>query len=388
MSATTGDRIASNNNSTTFLDEYQKLLVSVGSNTGDEAITDGDDDDDGDTTTSSRSPIGITTISTTDITSSDTLLIVDVQHDFLPGGTFGVEEGFSILDGVCDLISKFDSAGGTIIATRDYHPRDHCSFTTQGGPFPCHCIQGTNGSFLHEHIVTALQPLLADDEKSKRTHVVYKAFTKDIDSFGAFQYTDETFHPHTLVRGSNEKDTKSENENIKNSKNDQSSVVLSTEDENDLLEGDGWERRLSHTDHCSLEWTGGYTLYSSNLMEDANAPPDVMSIFEKRPLGDLLPKTTSKRGDDDDDNNNSKSIGRLFVCGLAYDYCVIDSTINFCRYKEKNNITTGGKCFIIQDLTRAAYIPGVGQFGSGFLTDPKIMYDKLQKNNIQLMKFE
>jgi hypothetical protein len=111
MSATTtGDRKASKNNSTTFLDEYQKLLVSVGGNSGDEAITNGDDDG-GDTTTSSRSPIGITTISTTDITSSDTLLIVDVQHDFLPGGTFGVEEGFSILDGVCDLISKFDSAG-------------------------------------------------------------------------------------------------------------------------------------------------------------------------------------------------------------------------------------------------------------------------------------
>ena len=105
MSATTGDRIASNNNSTTFLDEYQKLLVSVDGNSG---------DDDGDDTTSSSSdssPIGITTISTNDITSSDTLLIVDVQHDFLPGGTFGVEEGFSILDGVCDLISKFDSAG-------------------------------------------------------------------------------------------------------------------------------------------------------------------------------------------------------------------------------------------------------------------------------------
>ena len=45
MSATTGDRSASNNNLTTFLDEYQKLLVSVGDNSGDEAITNGDDDD-------------------------------------------------------------------------------------------------------------------------------------------------------------------------------------------------------------------------------------------------------------------------------------------------------------------------------------------------------
>jgi hypothetical protein len=88
------------NNSTTLLDEYQTLLVSIGS-----------DDDDDDTTSSSSSPIDIRTFSTNDITPSDTLLIVDVQHDFLPGGTFGVDEGFSILDGVCDLISKFDSAG-------------------------------------------------------------------------------------------------------------------------------------------------------------------------------------------------------------------------------------------------------------------------------------
>ena len=108
MSATGG---ASNtNNSTALLDEYQKLLVTVG---GDVAPADDDDNDTTTSSSSSSSPIGSikTFSSTNDITSSDTLLIVDVQYDFLPGGTFGVEEGFSILDGICDLICKFDSAG-------------------------------------------------------------------------------------------------------------------------------------------------------------------------------------------------------------------------------------------------------------------------------------
>lgn len=36
--------------------------------------------------------------------------------------------------------------GGTIIATRDYHPIDHVSFSTEGGPFPPHCIEGSEGA--------------------------------------------------------------------------------------------------------------------------------------------------------------------------------------------------------------------------------------------------
>jgi nicotinamidase/pyrazinamidase len=36
-----------------------------------------------------------------------------------------------------------------VVATRDWHPPDHCSFEEQGGPWPVHCVQGTKGAELH-----------------------------------------------------------------------------------------------------------------------------------------------------------------------------------------------------------------------------------------------
>eukprot|EP00534_Pseudo-nitzschia_fraudulenta_P000045 CAMPEP_0201123208 /NCGR_PEP_ID=MMETSP0850-20130426/6636_1 /ASSEMBLY_ACC=CAM_ASM_000622 /TAXON_ID=183588 /ORGANISM="Pseudo-nitzschia fraudulenta, Strain WWA7" /LENGTH=314 /DNA_ID=CAMNT_0047390057 /DNA_START=1 /DNA_END=945 /DNA_ORIENTATION=+ len=310
---------------TTLLEEYRSLLVSTASESGGEL----------------KDAADISTIfynSDTDaLTASDTLLVIDMQHDFLPGGTFGVAEGDSCLDGISDLIAKFQGAGATVIATREYHPKDHCSFIPNGGPFPEHCVQGTRGSFFHPKIASALQLARQAGESkegSQTTHVVYKAFTKDIDSFGGFPYTDED-------------------------------------------EGDGttWETRLSHAAHCThggclLEWTGAYSLHSSNLVNDANAPPDVMSVLDKRPTAELLPTP----------------LGRVFVCGLAFDFCVVDTAINFCEYA-KNNSNNKSPCFIVQDLTRAANIPGVGKFGSGFLTDPKSMLEKLTKNKIRLTRF-
>lgn len=78
------------------------------------------------------------------------LVIVDVQHDFLPGGALGVTGGFGILK----YIEYFARIGGydVIAASRDWHPHDHCSFKAQGGEWPMHCVQGTAGAMLHPRI--------------------------------------------------------------------------------------------------------------------------------------------------------------------------------------------------------------------------------------------
>ncbi|HEX2127800.1 MAG TPA: nicotinamidase [Solirubrobacterales bacterium] len=72
------------------------------------------------------------------------LLIIDTQNDFLPGGALAVPRGDEILPRLNELVDsgQFD----LVVATRDWHPPDHGSFAEQGGPWPPHCVQGTEGA--------------------------------------------------------------------------------------------------------------------------------------------------------------------------------------------------------------------------------------------------
>jgi len=74
---------------------------------------------------------------------------VDVQKDFLPGGSLPVpsgDEGIPILN---DYISLFKTAKAKVFATRDWHPANHVSFKEFGGPWPPHCVQETEGADFH-----------------------------------------------------------------------------------------------------------------------------------------------------------------------------------------------------------------------------------------------
>jgi nicotinamidase/pyrazinamidase len=78
------------------------------------------------------------------------LIIVDFQNDFTPGGALPVPDGEEIAERINELsgFGEFD----LIIATRDWHPPDHVSFEQQGGPWPEHCVAGSEGAELHQSL--------------------------------------------------------------------------------------------------------------------------------------------------------------------------------------------------------------------------------------------
>ena len=76
---------------------------------------------------------------------SRALLIIDFQNDFTSGGALAVPGGDEIAEPVKRLADQFDH----VFATRDWHPPDHASFVTEGGPWSVHCVQGTHGAELH-----------------------------------------------------------------------------------------------------------------------------------------------------------------------------------------------------------------------------------------------
>ncbi len=76
----------------------------------------------------------------------DVLIVTDMQNDFLPGGALAVPQGDSIIGALNNAVDAFVSAGLPVIMTRDWHPPDHCSFKSRGGPWPAHCVRGTAGA--------------------------------------------------------------------------------------------------------------------------------------------------------------------------------------------------------------------------------------------------
>ncbi len=76
------------------------------------------------------------------------LLAVDVQNDFLPGGALAVDSGDAVVEPLVQLASRVD----VVVATRDFHPASHCSFVARGGPWPAHCVIGSDGARIDPRI--------------------------------------------------------------------------------------------------------------------------------------------------------------------------------------------------------------------------------------------
>lgn len=106
----------------------------------------------------------------------DALLVIDVQNDFLPGGSLAVPEGDAVIHPLNGWISQFAGAGFPILATRDCHPSDHCSFLEQGGPWPTHCVKGSWGADFPETL-NLLPSIGIVDKPDCPDQETYSAFT-------------------------------------------------------------------------------------------------------------------------------------------------------------------------------------------------------------------
>jgi len=81
-----------------------------------------------------------------EIRPDDALVVVDVQHDFLPGGALAVADGERIFEPINALVPRF----GRVYATRDWHPHNHSSFAAGGGPWPIPCVADSHGASFDE----------------------------------------------------------------------------------------------------------------------------------------------------------------------------------------------------------------------------------------------
>ncbi|MEW6168398.1 MAG: isochorismatase family protein [Pseudomonadota bacterium] len=109
----------------------------------------------------------------------DALIAVDVQNDFLPGGSLAVPEGDAVIPALNRALALFGRCDLPVFATRDWHTPDHCSFKARNGPWPPHCVAGTAGA----GFAAALQ-------LPASTHIVSKGSSADRDAYSGFDGTE------------------------------------------------------------------------------------------------------------------------------------------------------------------------------------------------------
>jgi nicotinamidase/pyrazinamidase len=101
----------------------------------------------------------------------EALIIVDVQNDFCGGGALEVPDG----DAVVDPINALAREIAFVVATRDWHPPDHHSFATQGGPWPVHCVRDTPGAQLRADLDASAIDAIVDAGREPE-HEGYSGF--------------------------------------------------------------------------------------------------------------------------------------------------------------------------------------------------------------------
>lgn len=194
---------------------------------------------------------------------TDVLLVIDMQRDFLPGGTLAVPEGDTIIPGINATAARFSH----VILTQDWHPLGHISFASSHPgkqPFdtievsygtqhlwPDHCVQNTTGAEIDPRLQIPNAEL-----------ILRKGFRPNIDSYSAF------------------------------------------------------------------------------LEDDHQTPTGLAGYLRER------------------------SLTRLFLCGLAYDFCVGFSAID--------GANLGFECHVLEDLSRAVSLPGTVEKTNSCFTDGNV----------------
>ncbi|MEF3074532.1 isochorismatase family protein [Methylobacter sp. Wu1] len=123
------------------------------------------------------------------LSEGDALVIVDLQNDFLPGGSLPVPGGEQVMPALNGYIERFARRGLPIFATRDWHPKNHSSFIEQGGPWPEHCVIGTKGAEFPAalHLPASVQIISAGTEVERDGYSAFETpvCKQQIDSVGA-----------------------------------------------------------------------------------------------------------------------------------------------------------------------------------------------------------
>jgi nicotinamidase-related amidase len=270
--------------------------------------------------------------------TSDTasLMVIDMQNDFIylpqhvadplkmPQGRFCVQNGLSIIDPLVSFIDTNATKFTKMVFTRDSHPIDHCSFFTNGGPFPPHCVANHYGAALHPAIKEVAQ-------KHPNSVVTFKGCNSQADSFGAAKYSNSGYLRKRQL-GSCCKDLSDDA-----CMNNTGGHYLSDP-----------KKQFEDSPFTSIP---EYKDNSVDVLTKADCPESTSENMKKDLGGEFKIEHLL--------NEQTEGTHTVYVVGLAADFCVKDTAMNIMKATDNEGMLNGVKInvVVIQDLTRYVMLP-------------------------------
>lgn len=215
--------------------------------------------------------------------ADDILLLVDLQNDFiLPEGSLYVQGGDELVDQIISLINQFDRCGANIILTRDYHPINHHSFRPMG-LFPPHCVWGQFGSQIEKNIASCILQC----HTRNKIKTAFKGINENIDSFTAIECGDEPWTGSFITHDLN--------------------LIGYPEQEDSSL------------------------YFNTNNIKNCQSLSQFSSIIGGEMLSSYFKWIM-------------KPHSNIYVCGLAGDFCVLDTAINLKKLLPTSNVKIVDNC--------------------------------------------
>ncbi|EGG20488.1 nicotinamidase [Cavenderia fasciculata] len=149
------------------------------------------------------------------------LILVDIQYDFMEGGSLQVPNASDILEPINKLLENNNQLFDLVVLSQDWHPQNHISFasnhpgaqcfetidiqqpppppprsttttTTIGKKditmkqimWPNHCVQHSKGSEFHQHLLRS---------SNIKEVIIRKGMNVNVDSYSAFQDNDDQY---------------------------------------------------------------------------------------------------------------------------------------------------------------------------------------------------
>jgi hypothetical protein len=252
-------------------------------------------------------------------------MVIDMQNDFMllppgignPPGRFSVGNGLSMAGALANFIRTNSQKFSSIVFTRDTHPIDHCSFFTNGGPFPPHCIIN--------HIGAAMHDSMKEFASLPNARMIFKGAHSDTDSFGAAQYKQPSYLKKRQLGKCCPGGICSENTG---------GFFLKDESKS-------W-------DDYPFDGVTQYPNSENPVLTPGDCPDAKWENIQDQ-IGErfTLDHVLEQKG----------GVHYIFVVGLAGDYCVKDTALNLSAEIAAKNLSGTVKVVVLQPYVRYACLP-------------------------------